>query len=92
MHQEENCHRRVTDTWQRKLIYVASIITACAAVTGATVKILGYEFVPRSEFVAQQSVCRVADLNTQINITRLEQKLDDVGADVKDIKHAIERK
>ena len=81
------CNRRRTDKGIFKLIPIlVAILTGCAAIFGFSKYMINTAFVSRTEFLDQQKVCAANNLRSAIDETRVEQKLDDVSADVKDIK------
>lgn len=85
----EHNKRRKEDTMFAKISKVAAIITAVAIITGATVQMLSYEFVKKIEFKQSQDNCDARITKVEMDNTRIIQKLDDVGSDVKDIKKVL---
>ena len=86
---KEDCKKRFEDKLTVKLGKIAAAIAAITMITGATIKILSYEFVNTVDYRVR---CEVVD--DRINLlkndqTRIDTKLDAIADDVSDIKKDI---
>lgn len=86
---KEECKKRYEDKLSIKLGKVAAAIAAMTVITGATIKVLSYEFVKTDQYLTRNTL-----MDERINLlkndqTRINTKLDIIGEDVSDIKRDI---
>ena len=90
-HQRE-CNDRKEDKWPYKIMKVAALLTAVGGIAGGTVKLLSYEFVQATQFQEVQDSIDKRFNKVEIDQTRVSQKLDDIGSDVKEIRRVLDRR
>lgn len=86
---KEDCKKRFEDRVSVKLGKIAAAIAAITVVTGATIKVLSYEFVKNDDYIVRNTL-----VDERINLlrndqTRIDTKLDAIAEDVSDIKKDI---
>jgi len=72
-----------------KILKLAAILAACGTICGATIKLLGYNFVDQNTFKMHCEDNTAKIQKTEIDQTRVIQKLDDVSSDLKEIKRVL---